>query len=250
MQWTVKNSNIPKFISAIIIMLILAAIIGLIGLIYGIQYIGPVATVVTVSILAFQAWYNKKTAELMKQSMLIPLRREHTEQLKNEVIQPLYEILSQLELRDNKLRVAKSTGVSTLVTTIDFKPLLENNNPDKRLWKLLLIAFANSADPDLDIYLLYDLIEHHLPQKFLEQFKSLVLAAIGGKKSDFREQLDNMKEILSAFETFMTFSDDCPYIQGAIDKEQISKLIEEVKELKKKIKKEPIKTEKNESFLY
>ncbi|WP_167769503.1 hypothetical protein, partial [Thermococcus sp. GR7] len=100
-----------------------------------------------------------------------------------------------------------------------------------------------------DIYLLYDLVEYHLPQKFVEYFKLLVLAATEGKNSDFEEHLDNMKGILDAFRTLIIFPDECPYIMGAIDKENVPKLIEEVQELKKKkIKIEIDKKEQQEFY--
>ncbi|WP_457752269.1 hypothetical protein [Thermococcus sp.] len=61
-----------------------------------------------------------------------------------------------------------------------------------------------------------------------------------------------MKEILNAFGTFVVFSGDCPYIKVGVDKEEISKLIEEVQELKKKIKIENTEknTESEEIFLH
>ncbi|WP_457752270.1 hypothetical protein [Thermococcus sp.] len=161
MGLNVKNSSILQLAVAIAIITIPAIVVGLIR---GIQYIGPLATVITVVILAVQAWYNKKTAELMKQSMMLSLRREHTEQLRNEVIEPLYDMFSQLEMGNNKLIIRKSEDGRVLLTIIDPQSLIEEGTTNKESWKFILITFANLVNSDLNVCLLYDLIEYHLPK--------------------------------------------------------------------------------------
>uniref|UniRef100_UPI002635233D hypothetical protein n=1 Tax=Thermococcus sp. TaxID=35749 RepID=UPI002635233D len=95
-----------------------------------------------------------------------------------------------------------------------------------------------------DVYLLYDLVKYHLPE-IIEHFKGLVLATANGDESSFNEYLNKIKEILNAFRTVIVLSDECPYIKGATDKNEISTLIEQVQELKKNIKIERIEGKKS-----
>ncbi|MCD6372099.1 MAG: hypothetical protein J7L37_00890 [Thermococcus sp.] len=97
---------------------------------------------------------------------------------------------------------------------------------------------------------MYDLVKYHLPGDIIEHFKRLVLATIKGDESSFNEHLDNIKGTLNAFRTFIVFSDECPYIKGATNKNEISMLIEQIHKFKEDIKKDKIETENEEVFYF
>lgn len=251
-MWSELEDSDFFFGFAVVVVIMLAVIAGIL---WGIQYVGPIATLGTVIILAFQARCNRQTAKIMKEQTEIMLKKEHTLQLQHKVIEPLYEMFSRLKMRNNELRVETPEEVGTSVTIIYPNSLLGETPEDKefseKYWRLRFIAFATSVNPNLDVYLLYDLMKYHLPEEIIEHFKRLVLAMIKGDESSFNEHLNNIKEILNAFRTFIVFSDECPYIKGATDKNEISMLIEQVQKLKENIKiNKNIETKKEEIFHY
>ncbi|WP_099211303.1 hypothetical protein [Thermococcus henrietii] len=251
-MWSKLENGDFLFWFAVAIVMILAVIAGIM---WGIQYVGPLATLGTVIILAFQAWCNKQTAEIMReqagimrQNMILSLKKEHTAQLQYKAIEPLNEIFSRLKMENNKLRVEtpKESGIE--VTTVDASSLLNGNlENNEDAWRLQLIAFATSVNPNLDVHLLYDLVKYHLPEKIIAHFKGLVLATANSDESSFNEHLNNIKGTLNAFRTFIMLSDECPYIKGAMNKNEISVLIEQVQKLRENIK---IETKKKEKFYY
>ena len=192
-MWSKLENGDLLFGFVVAIVMILAVIAGIM---WGIQYVGPIATVGMAIIVAIQAWYNKQTAEtmreqaeIMRQSMILSLKREHTAQLHYKAIEPLIEIFSRLKMENNKLRVETPKEYEIIV---DASSLLNGNlENNEESWRLRFIAFATSVNPSLDVYLLYDLVKYHLPE-IIEHFKGLVLATANGDESSFNEYLNKI----------------------------------------------------------
>ncbi|GAB6135129.1 hypothetical protein [Thermococcus prieurii] len=232
-MWSKLENGDFLFWFAVAIVMILAVIAGMM---WGIQYVGPLATLGTVIILAFQAWCNKQTAEIMReqagimrQSMRLLLKKEHTEQLQHKIITHICHVFSDLTL-DIQNGTSKLTHRGDEIFIRDLGSLQEDDS-----WEFFFMAFVTSVGAVSDLYMLYDLVEYHLPPQFISHFKSLILAVVNGDKVEFDKHLNNIREILHVRELFIIFPEDCPFIGGALDTEEFLQVSERVNQLKKLI---------------
>jgi len=189
------------------------------------------ATIGMVFFVGLQTYFSRRSLEQMRSSMLLPLMREHTLQLREEAIEPLLELfnlsseISPIYIDEDKKRVSL---------------IIERVRDDRIFLTDDRVVYGTETLEDLVEYVKYikanpvlvkDLLNNHAPdlmkayEELRSKIRSLEMESNPNKKQeiikDIRKQIVKLRKILLELKAVEVFLDHCEFVKGSKKEERI-----------------------------
>jgi len=186
------------------------------------------ATIGMVFFVGLQTYFSRKSFEQMRSSMLLPLMRDHTLQLREKAIKPLLEFFDQSNEVPKLLIDEENKRVFLVIDWVKMGRLGIPTIVESRVvngTETLEDLVTHVADSKANPFLVKDLLNNHAPdlkaayEVLVQRIKSLEIESDPDKKQELieniKEQIEKLREILLELEAVEVFLDQCGFVKGS-----------------------------------